>query len=558
MAVAVAKREVGGVIRHGVTLRGYAHTHTRQREVGVGGLRHGDALYRVALMLVACCIEGVLEQHVGVERVVAWRGLFFRHTIIKRYRDLRLVGEELAQLEVGRQTIGLVVVGGACCHTVLQAAKAVAHILACEIDRTEVGELHVEVARCSPTARVVIVSQAQLVHPHLTALGVGRQVAHTNDHGLDLAERGVTHDRHLVVGFVFIVGRIGAAVRGCAGGLGLVAGLLHSREERQGHVEHVLLGPHQATVGGRVHAIVRLPRRERQRNFILIIVALIVGAEAYEHRQLVVLQVGGVGVERVGMHKHLHALILPEVEGGVLVHSLRLAVTEVFDVHRQRLLVALYKLGLRGVLCSADAGRQHIIDGRLVVVLLNVDSTHRHLALLWSRGIERLVIHAPLAIDEVEIAKAQNDGLLEACEEHTHETYGCEIADAAHTLLIVAQGYAELVPCDMVGLAVSQLWRHLALVDDVVLTHNEVLGTNGDAILIVFLIFVERVVLVYVLHIGGGLVRGVVALGATVVVGRVALRVIDILVTQQDGGLHAVEVGATEIVVVVASGVCPY
>ena len=110
----------------------------------------------------------------------------------------------------------------------------------------------------------------------------------------------------------------------------------------------------------------------------------------------------------------------------------------------------------------------------------------------------------------------------------------------------------------MVGLAVSQLWRHLALVDDVVLTHNEVLGTNGDAILIVFLIFVERVVLVYVLHIGGGLVRGVVALGATVVVGRVALRVIDILVTQQDGGLHAVEVGATEIVVVVASGVCPY
>ena len=64
--------------------------------------------------------------------------------------------------------------------------------------------------------------------------------------------------------------------------------------------------------------------------------------------------------------------------------------------------------------------------------------------------------------------------------------------------------------------------------------------------------------MVYVLHIGGCLVRGVVALGAAVVVGRVALRVIDILVTQQDGCLHAVEVRATEIVVVVASGVCPY
>ena len=45
MGVTIAEREVGGVVRHGVTLGLDAHTHVGQREVGGGGLHDGNALY---------------------------------------------------------------------------------------------------------------------------------------------------------------------------------------------------------------------------------------------------------------------------------------------------------------------------------------------------------------------------------------------------------------------------------------------------------------------------------------------------------------------------------
>ena len=76
-------------------------------------------------------------------------------------------------------------------------------------------------------------------------------------------------------------------------------------------------------------------------------------------------------------------------------------------------------------------------------------------------------------------------------------------------------------------------------------------------VLEVFLVFVECVVLIDVLHVRRTLNRGVVALGASVAVGRVALRVVDILISAEDAGLHVVVVRATEIVVVVVSRVCP-
>ncbi len=62
-------------------------------------------------------------------------------------------------------------------------------------------------------------------------------------------------------------------------------------------------------------------------------------------------------------------------------------------------------------------------------------------------------------------------------------------------------------------------------------------------------------VLVDVLHVGGGLVGGVVVLASHVGVGSVALRTIDVLVSFQDGFLLLIIVTATEIVVVVVGRV---
>ena len=104
--------------------------------------------------------------------------------------------------------------------------------------------------------------------------------------------------------------------------------------------------------------------------------------------------------------------------------------------------------------------------------------------------------------------------MLETGEEHTHEAYRREVVDGTHALLVVVERDAELIPRDATVLAVTQGLRILTLVDDVVATNDEVFRTYRHLVLIVFLVLIERVVLVDVLHVGQRLVAGVVALGA--------------------------------------------
>ncbi len=104
--------------------------------------------------------------------------------------------------------------------------------------------------------------------------------------------------------------------------------------------------------------------------------------------------------------------------------------------------------------------------------------------------------------------------MLETSEEHTHEAYRREVVDGAHALLVVVERDAELIPRDATVLAVTQRLRVLTLIDDVVATYDEVFRTYRHLILIVFLILVQRVVLVDVLHVGQCLIAGVVTLGA--------------------------------------------
>ena len=85
--------------------------------------------------------------------------------------------------------------------------------------------------------------------------------------------------------------------------------------------------------------------------------------------------------------------------------------------------------------------------------------------------------------------------------------------------------------------------------------HHHVLRTDGDAVLEIFLVLVEGVILIDILHVGRRLVRGIITFAPAVRVGRIALRIVDILVTPQDGGLHLVVVRAPKVVVVVVGGV---
>ena len=206
------------------------------------------------------------------------------------------------------------------------------------------------------------------------------------------------------------------------------------------------------------------------------------------------------------MHKHLHTTILAKVERSVFIHGLRLVMAQLFNVQCQRLLVALNQLWLCGVLGARDARWQHIVYGLLVVVLFNVYRAHAQFARLCGRGVEHLVIHTPFATHQVEVAKAQHDGALKACEEHAHEADRGEIVDAAHLLFKVGQRYTKLVPRYLFGIVVTQLWRCFALVYHIVASHHKVFGADRDVVLIIFFVFVKGVVLVNVFNVGRGLV----------------------------------------------------
>ena len=91
---------------------------------------------------------------------------------------------------------------------------------------------------------------------------------------------------------------------------------------------------------------------------------------------------------------------------------------------------------------------------------------------------------------------------LEPGHEYAGEAYGGEVVDGAYDLFIVVEGYLELEPFGYAVLSVAQAHDRCLLVGDVVLAHDKVLGANRHAVLEVAFVFIEGVVLVYVLDVG--------------------------------------------------------
>ena len=212
MGVAIAEGEVGGVVRHWVTFGLYSHPDVREREVGSCRLGHGNGLYGVSFMLVQCRLESVFKEHVGIERIVSWSCLLFCHGVVEWGGDLRLVGEELAQLEVCGEAVCLEVVGGALCHSLFKTSESVGGDASCEVQRTEVRQLHVKGSRCRPSALVVRLEQSELVHPNLSRLCRRGEVSYADEHGFHLTDGRISHDGDAVVGTVGVIFRVFAVV----------------------------------------------------------------------------------------------------------------------------------------------------------------------------------------------------------------------------------------------------------------------------------------------------------------------------------------------------------
>ena len=316
--------------------------------------------------------------------------------------------------------------------------------------------MQVHGTRCGPAAFVIGLAQSEFVDPYLARLRRWAQVPDTYYNSLHLRQRRITHHAHLIIGLVGVVFSKQGGVGGQSVGTRYVAFFLQRGKHVHIDIEHILLRPHQHTVGGHIPVVAAL-RREFQRDKILIVVVLIVGTETNEHGQLIVLQLGAVGFQIVGMHKHLQVLILLQVQRGVLIDSLRLVLRQVFHHQAEGLLIALGQLRLAGVGHTADARRQHVGHRLAVGVFFHVDRTHRHRACLGSgRGHQVLLVLSPLATYQVEAAETQNNVFLEIGEEHTHEADAGKVVDSAHLRVKRHQRHPVLIPAHGAGVAIAQ------------------------------------------------------------------------------------------------------
>ena len=65
--------------------------------------------------------------------------------------------------------------------------------------------MHIECTGSGPAAIIADIHQAQLIDPYLTGLQAARYIAHTDHHGLHLAQRRITHDADAVVQIVRVI-----------------------------------------------------------------------------------------------------------------------------------------------------------------------------------------------------------------------------------------------------------------------------------------------------------------------------------------------------------------
>ena len=136
----------------------------------------------------------------------------------------------------------------------------------------------------------------------------------------------------------------------------LITLLLYRGEEFQWNVEHILLWPHNTAMLPSVH-IITTWSRQLQRNFILVVVVLVVRTQTDEHSQLVIRKVGCILFKGVSVYEHLQTLVLTKIEGCILINSFWLSCSKVVDNHWECLLVLLNQLWLVRILSALDTRR---------------------------------------------------------------------------------------------------------------------------------------------------------------------------------------------------------
>ncbi len=255
------------------------------------------------------------------------------------------------------------------------------------------------------------------------------------------------------------------------------------------------------------------------------------------------------------MGKHLQTAVLAHIHRQIFVHSARIALCQIVHAQHHRLFVLLGQLRLTWVGFTRNARRQHIIDRLFFVVLFDAD--RRHIERAFGSGrigwvVERFGVSAPFAAHQFERTKTQEHRFVETVHKDTHEAHRFEIANGADFLFVVANRNFELIPRHAFALAVFEFDIGNHLVGDEVGTDHHGRWGQFHAVLVVFFVFVQRVVLIDVLHIGHSCGRCRVTFAAVVGRWRVAFGTAVVLVTVENGAFLRVVVRTAIVVEIVA------
>ena len=273
-AIGITKGEVGRVVGHGETLRGYIETQASHAKVLVDHDAVGDIAERITLALISHCIKRIVHLHIRIQWIVAGRRALLTVRIIDGRLEFNLTRQEAASLHIGGHGIFVEIVIATLRYSLFQSAEAFGFDVAAEIDGRHVGELDIEGGLRGPTALVAELLESEFVGPNLHTLVGARIVAHTNHNGAHLAQGGITHDAHFVARTRGVVFAIELCVRDCSLRLLHVTILLEIRQKAEVYIQHIILGPYDT--GTRIAVGVFAFWRDGEGNFVFVEIALVV------------------------------------------------------------------------------------------------------------------------------------------------------------------------------------------------------------------------------------------------------------------------------------------
>ena len=159
---------------------------------------------------------------------------------------------------------------------------------------------------------------------------------------------------------------------------------------------------------------------------------------------------------------------------------------------------------------------------------------------------------------QVQGCQAEHDGLIKSGQEHPNETNRRKVIHSTNILLVIFNGNAEQIPIDWLSLIITSLWVCRPLIDDIVLANAHFIGIYCNTILIVLLVLIQRVILIDIFDIRRCFVSRSIIFLRAFRIGRVTVRIIDILIALKYILFSAVIIRTAEIMIPVSGRICCY